>query len=59
MKIVTTTTQIECTADELRQSNTASDGLLNAIRHCFNGLLINPLNTCEASDDERQDNDEE
>ena len=39
MKITTTITQIECNAEELRQSNTVSDGLLNAMRRAFNGPL--------------------
>lgn len=38
MKIKTTITEIECTANELRQSNTLSDGLCNALRGCFNNL---------------------
>ena len=29
-------TEIECNADELRQSNTLSDGVLNVLRNCFN-----------------------
>lgn len=40
MKIETTTTKIECTADELRQSNTLSDGFYNALRKAFNGPII-------------------
>ena len=39
MKIKTTTTEIECTADELRQSNTVADGFLNILRSSFNGPL--------------------
>lgn len=35
MKI--TTTIIECTADELRQSNSLSDAFCNALRNAFNG----------------------
>lgn len=41
MKIKTTVTQIECNAEELRQSNTVSDGLLNAMRRAFNGPIFN------------------
>ena len=51
MKIVTTTTEIECTAEELRQSNSLSDGLYNALRKAFNG----PIH--EAREDE-EDGDE-
>lgn len=39
MKITTTTTIIECNADELRQSNDLSDGFSNLLRKCFNGPL--------------------
>lgn len=39
MKIKTTVTEIECTADELRQSNSLSDGFLNILRNCFNGTV--------------------
>ena len=40
MKIKTTITEIECNAEELRQSNTVSEGLLNAMRRAFNGPLF-------------------
>ena len=40
MKIKTTVTEIECNAEELRQSNTVSEGLLNAMRRAFNGPLF-------------------
>ena len=32
-------TEIECTAEELRQSNTVADGALNLIRNLFNGPI--------------------
>lgn len=38
MKIKTTVTEIECTANELRQSSTLSDGLYNLLRGCFNNM---------------------
>lgn len=38
MKIKTTVTEIECTANEIRQSNTVSDGILNILRGCFNNI---------------------
>ena len=41
MKIKTTITEIECNAEELRQSNTVSDGLINAMRRAFNGPIFN------------------
>ena len=42
MKIKTTVTEteIECNAEELRQSNTVAEGLLNAMRRAFNGPLF-------------------
>lgn len=50
MKIKTTITEIECTANELRQSNTLSDGIFNMLRGCFNNLTSD----CEESEDEEQ-----
>ena len=42
MKIKTTVTEteIECNAEELRQSNTVAEGLLNVMRRAFNGPLF-------------------
>ena len=40
MKITTTTTIIECTADELRQSNSLSEAFCNALRNVFNGVSL-------------------
>lgn len=37
MKIKTTTTEIECTAEEIRQSNNLADGIYNLLRGVFNG----------------------
>ena len=39
MKIRTTVTEVECTAEELRQSNTVAEGALNLIRNLFNGTI--------------------
>ena len=39
MKITTTTTRIECTADELRQSNSLSESFCSVLRNCFNGPI--------------------
>jgi hypothetical protein len=50
MKIKTTITEIECTANELRQSNTLSDGVFNMLRGCFNNMTSD----CEESEDEEQ-----
>jgi len=47
MKIRTTVTEIECTANELRQSGTVSDGLYNLLRGCFNNMVSD----CEDSED--------
>lgn len=52
MKIKTTITEIECNAEELRQSNTVSDGLINAMRRAFNG----PLSfTCAEPEEESEE----
>jgi len=48
MKIKTTVTEIECTANELRQSNNLADGIYNILRGCFNGITSD----CEESEDE-------
>lgn len=37
MKIKTTVTEIECSAEELRQSNSASDAFMNIFRNAMNG----------------------
>lgn len=48
MKIKTTVTEIECSANELRQSNALSDGFYNVLRQCFNNMTSD----CEESEDE-------
>lgn len=62
MKIKTTITEIECNAEELRQSNTVSDGLLNAMRRAFNGPIFStaafdtePEEESEAEDERSND----
>ena len=37
MKIITSTTTIECDAEELRQSNDLSDAFTGMLRRAFNG----------------------
>lgn len=32
-------TEIECSAEELRQSNTVADGAINILRNLFNGVI--------------------
>ena len=49
MKIKTTEISIECTAEELRQSSTLSDGLYNALRRAFNGPIYD--NSVEEKED--------
>ena len=39
IRTVTTTTEIECSADELRQSNSAADAFMNVFRRAFNGAV--------------------
>lgn len=50
MKITTTITTIECTADELRQSNSLSDAFTNVLRRAFNSPLS--YDSTEESEDE-------
>jgi len=38
MKIKTTVTEIECTVNELRQSNTLADSFSSWLRGCFNNM---------------------
>lgn len=53
MKITTTTTIIECNADELRQSNSLSDAFTGILRRCFNGQMAS------MEVEENEDNNEE
>ena len=55
MKIKTTVTEIECTANELRQSNALSDGFYNMLRGCFNNMTSD----CEEYEDEDEEEDTE
>lgn len=55
MKIRTTITEIECTANELRQSNTLSDGFYNLFRGCFNNMASD----CEDTEEHKNEDDEE
>ena len=48
MKIKTTVTEIECTANELRQSNALSDGFANMLRGCFNNMSSD----CECTEED-------
>lgn len=50
MKIKTSITEIECSAEELRQSSTLSDGLYNALRKAFNGPIISDHEEEEGAD---------
>ena len=54
MKIITTVTEIECNAEELRQSTSLSDGLYNAMRRAFNG----PLFSTHAESEEEPEEEE-
>ena len=56
MKITTTTTKIECNADELRQSNSLADAFTGALRRCFNG---NVPENYEYEDDKEPEEEEE
>ena len=54
MKIRTTVTEIECDANELRQSNALSDGFYNMLRGCFNNMTSN----CEVAEEQEQEDGE-
>ncbi len=55
MKIKTTVIEIECTANELRQSNTLSDGIYNILRGCFNNIASD----CDEDDSEDEETESE
>lgn len=55
MKIKTTVTEIECSANELRQSNAISDGLSNLLRGCFNNMTSD----YDESENEEQEESED
>lgn len=55
MKIKTTITEIECTANELRQSNALSDGFYNLLRGCFNNMTSD----CEGAEENEVDEENE
>lgn len=55
MKIRTTVTEIECTANEIRQSNAVADGILNILRGCFNNMPSD----CEDKENNIEGEDEE
>ena len=54
MKIKTTVTEIECSANELRQSNALSDGFYNMLRGCFNNMTSD----CAEESEELENEDE-
>ncbi len=56
MKIKTTVTEIECSANELRQSNAISDGLSNLLCGCFNNMTSD---YDESENEEQEENEDE
>ena len=54
MKIKTTVTEIECTANELRQSNALADGFFNMLRGCFNSMTSD----CDDTEDDEAESEE-
>ena len=52
MKIETTTTVIECSAEELRQSNTLADAFSNIFRKTLNGNTYFPNDISEDESEE-------
>lgn len=59
IKTITTTTEIECNAEELRQSNSISDSILGALRRAFNGPLPSTAYTEPEESDEEEESEEE
>ena len=51
MKIRTEIIEVECSAEELRQSNTVADGLINVLRRAFNGPVYQPEEDPEEDED--------
>ena len=56
MKIKTTVTEIECTANELRQSNALSDGIYNMLRGCFNNMTSDCTEEEEEEEEQKDGN---
>ena len=48
-------TEIECSAEELRQSNTAAEGFLNLFRNAFNGPLYSSFEDSSESEEKQDD----
>lgn len=48
-------TEIECTANEIRQSNTVADGILNMLRGAFN----NVTSDCEDAEEADAESEEQ
>lgn len=57
MKIKRTEIEIECTAEDLRQSNTVADGALNIIRRLFNGSVEDPVDEKETEEEQANETD--
>lgn len=55
IRTVTTTTEIECSAEELRQSNSAADAFMNVFRRAFNGPVSS--DAPEYFDDDDEENE--
>lgn len=57
MKIKINTTEIECTANELKQSNSLSEGLYNMLRGVFNGMGSDSEDDADIVDEEDTDDE--
>ena len=55
MKIRTTVTEIECNAEELRQSNSVSDALTGALRRAFGGPIFSGFNGIDEEEEEEEE----
>lgn len=55
IEVKKTSTTVECTADELRQSNSLSDCLTNTLRTLFIGTNGQACSSTEEEDDNDED----
>lgn len=55
IKVTERITEIEATAEELRQSNSLADGFKNLLRHSFNPTMADFC--CEDEDEEERSNE--
>lgn len=55
IKTTTSTTEIECSAEELRQSNSVADAFMNVFRRALNGTAPQTTDYEEEDDEDESD----